>query len=341
VRAVRSSRNWVQVLRAAVVLASGVGALVLPASSAAAGQHAVVEHRHAATYAVGMRSYTFVDRSRPTSANGSFPGAPTRTLPTLLLYPAVGDPNGSAVKDARPVRSGHGFPLIVFSHGFTASGPAYAFLLEMFVREGYVIAAPTFPLSSGGAPGGPKLLDYVNQPADVSFVITRVLRLARRDPSLRGTIDPQHIGAFGHSLGAITTLGVATNSCCRDPRISAAVSFSGIELPFPGGSFFATPTPPLMLVHGDADQTVPYGGSVGAYGQAPSPKVFLTLDHAGHVPFLAPWLDPTVRTITDFLDGFLKRDRGALRRLAIDGNVPGVASVQEDLSGLRGRWSKP
>ena len=55
----------------------------------------------------------------------------------------------------KPIRHGHGFPLIVFSHGFGASGPAYAFLLEMFVREGYVIAAPTFPLSSGGAPGGP------------------------------------------------------------------------------------------------------------------------------------------------------------------------------------------
>ena len=180
-----------------------------------------------------MRSYTFVDRSRPTSANGTYPGAPSRTLPTLLLYPAVGDPNGPAVKDARPIRHGRGFPLIVFSHGFTASGPAYAFLLEMFVREGYVIAAPTFPLSSGGAPGGPKLLDYVNQPADVSFVITQVLGLARHDPSLRRTIDRRHIGAFGHSLGAITTLGVATNSCCVDRRISAAVSFSGIELPFP------------------------------------------------------------------------------------------------------------
>jgi hypothetical protein len=107
VRAVRSRRNWAQALRAAVVLAGGVGALVLPAS-AAAGPHAVVEHRHGATYAVGMRSYTFVDRSRPTSANGSFPGAPTRTLPTLLLYPAVGDPNGPAGKDARPIRSGHG-----------------------------------------------------------------------------------------------------------------------------------------------------------------------------------------------------------------------------------------
>jgi dienelactone hydrolase len=329
VRAVMTGRCWVAVLRAVVVLAAGAGALVLPAS-AAARPHAVVGHQRA-TYAVGMRSYTFVDRSRPTSANGSYPGAQTRTLPTRLLYPAVGNPSGPAIMDARPIRRGHSFPLIVFSHGFGASGPAYEFLLERFVREGYVIAAPTFPLSSGGAPGGPKLTDYVNQPGDVSFVLTSVLRLARQDRSLRRTIDRHDVGAFGHSLGAITTLGVATNSCCVDPRIRAAVSFSGIELPFPGGSFFSTPTPPLMLVHGNVDGTVPYVGSVSAYAQAPAPKVFLTLEQAGHVPFVAPWLDPAVRSITDFLDGFLKHHRRALRRLATDGNVPGVASVQEEL----------
>jgi dienelactone hydrolase len=331
VGAVIGGSRWVAVLRAIVVLATGAGALVLPAS-AAARPHAVVGQR--ATYAVGTRSYAFVDQSRPTSANGSYPGAQTRTLRTLLLYPAVGNPNGPAVTDARPIRRGHGFPLIVFSHGLGASGPAYEFLLEKFVREGYVIAAPTFPLSSGGAPGGAKLTDYVNQPGDVSFVLTSVLRLARQDRSLRRTIDRHEVGAFGHSLGAITTLGVATNSCCVDRRLRAAVSFSGIELPFPGGSFFSTPTPPLMLVHGNADGTVPYVGSVNAYAQAPAPKAFLTLEHAGHVPFLAPWLDPAVRSITDFLDGFLKHDRRALRRLATDGNVPGVASVQEVLPRL-------
>jgi fermentation-respiration switch protein FrsA (DUF1100 family) len=194
-----------------------------------------------------------------------------------------------------------------------------------------VIAAPTFPLSSGGAPGGSDLADYANQPADVSFVLTSVLRLARHDRSLRRTIDRRDVGAFGHSLGAITTLGVATNSCCVDPRLRAAVSFSGIELPFDGGTFFSTPTPPLMLVHGNADGTVPYGGSVAAYSQAPRPKVFLTLEHAPHVPFRPPWLDPAVRSITDFFDGFLKHDRDALRTLATDGNVAGVASLEEDL----------
>jgi dienelactone hydrolase len=289
--------------------------------------------RQHAPYAVGIRTVTFVDASRPTDSNGAYPGAPTRTLPTLLLYPTPGRPGAPAVENAKPLtrhRRGR-FPLIVFSHGFTASGPAYRVVLERFVRQGYVIAAPTFPLSNGGAPGGPKLIDYVNQPADVSFVLTRTLRLARGHGFLARSVDRHDIGVMGHSLGAITTLGIATNSCCLDPRIDAASAWSGIQLPFGSGTYFSRRTPPLMLVHGDADRTVPYAGSTQVYAAAPSPKVLLTLLGGPHTFFIAPWFDPFVRTTTDFLNGYLKHDRQALRRLATDGTVPGATSVKLSL----------
>ena len=120
-------------------------------------------------YAVGERSYTFVDSSRSTPPSGSDAGASTRTLRTLVLYPA---------RKGKPIRSRHGFPLIAFSHGMGATVPPYRSALDPWVRRGYVVVAPTFPLSSGTAPGGPSLADYREQPADVSFVISRVLRLA-------------------------------------------------------------------------------------------------------------------------------------------------------------------
>ena len=282
-------------------------------------------------YAVGERSYTFVDKSRRTASNGSYPGAATRTLPVLVLYPTKGKPDGTTKENAAPVRDGHGFPLVVFSHGFTASGPVYRFLLERYARRGYVVAAPTFPLSRGGAPGGPKLVDYVNQPADVSFVIDRMLRLERQS-KWRKTIDRRSVGAAGHSLGAITTLGVATNSCCLDKRIDAAVAFSGLQLPFANGTgrFYSKPTPPLMVVHGDDDGTVPYTGSVTAYDTAPAPKVLLRLLRGPHTPFVAPWLEPTLRSTIDFLDGYLKDRRKSLKRLRGDGTVPGVSVVRAD-----------
>ena len=62
-----------------------------------------------------------------------------------------------------------------------ATVPPYRSALDLWASRGYVVVAPTFPLSSGTAPGGPGLADYREQPADVSFVISRVLRLARRE----------------------------------------------------------------------------------------------------------------------------------------------------------------
>jgi predicted dienelactone hydrolase len=303
---------------AALLLIAGAALLAPVAPAAAADQ-----------YAVGKRSFTFVDATRPTSANGTYAGAPTRTLPVYLLYPAQGDPAGPIVDNAPAVATSASrrFPLVVFSHGFGASGPAYQIVIERLARRGYAVAAPTFPLSNGAAPGGARLTDYVNQPADVSFVISSVLRMVRETPDLKRSISNQRIGAAGHSLGAITTLGVATNSCCVDRRLRAAVAWSGVQLPFAGGSAFAGRTPPLMLVHGDADGTVPFSGSFRAYADAPAPKALVRLLGAGHVPFGPPAGDVVIAATAGWFDRWLKRDRSALERLPTETRVPGVSEL--------------
>jgi dienelactone hydrolase len=340
VRETRTASSWCAPARSrawaatAAVVAVTVATLLLPPS---AGAVIGTAHRGRAEgpFAVGRRSLTLVDSSRPTAPNRSYPGAPNRTLSTLILYPAQGDASGTTDVDNAPPVRGHRFPLVVFSHGFGASGPAYEPLLRFWAAAGYVIAAPTFPLSSGGAPGGPNLIDYKNQPADVSFVITQMLQLDRTDRGgLRHVIDAHDIGVAGHSLGAITTLGVSYNTCCQDPRIDAAVSFAGIELPFDNGAFFTglkTRAAPLLLVHGDHDQTVPYNASVSVFAAAPPPKFFETLVGAPHTPFRPPWLDPTERSVTDFLDRYLKHDHGALARLETDAAVAGVTTFQEQV----------
>ena len=85
---------------AAISLVAGA-AVVASAAPAVASTSPRTGH-HGAPYAVGKRSYTFVDTSRPTSANGTYPGAPTRTLQTLLLYPAKGDPRRPGRSTTRP-----------------------------------------------------------------------------------------------------------------------------------------------------------------------------------------------------------------------------------------------
>ncbi len=328
----RVGRVGIATIAAVVGVAVGV-----PASTVAASPRSVLSPAaRAHVFAVGVRTEAFVDRARPTPANGAYPGSPSRALPTIVLYPARGKPGGSDRRDAPPASGS--FPLVVFSHGSDSNGPTYEPLLRQWAAAGYVVAAPTFPLSSQDAPGGSTIADYPNQPGDVSFVITAMLRLNRdRASHFRGTIDPRHVAVVGHSLGAITTLGVAVNSCCADPRIRAVVSIDGIELPFGTGTFFTGRPLPLLLLHGDADQTIPYASSQRIFADAPSPKYFVTLHGAPHTSFrqattaaepAPPWEPVVVASVTDFLDRYLKGKREALARLSRDATVAGVASMQ-------------
>jgi dienelactone hydrolase len=312
--------------------AVGTAASAAPANADQKADKSTPAARRAAAteYAVGRREVVFVDRSRPTDVNGTYPGAPERTLPVLVLYPTTGTAGGPSQPGAKPVRKAAPFPLVVFSHGYTASGPAYGeVLLRRIAAHGYVVAAPTYPLSNGAAPGGPKLVDYVNQPADVSFVITRMLAANKGNGPLHDLIDPKRIGAMGHSLGAITTLGVTYNRCCLDPRIKASVPVSGIKLPF-GSSTWAWPAIPMLAIHGDDDGTVPYSGSTTAYAEAQPPKFLLTLLNGPHTPLGVPFLDVIVNSTNDFFDRYLRGEKGALVKLERHANVPMVSTLESD-----------
>ena len=190
--------------------ASIASTTTIESSSAATAQEA---------YAVGRRSIELVDASRPTAADPSrdWPEEPERTLPVLLLYPADGDvPDTTEPVDDAPVADG-AFPLVVFAHGWTSERSG---LRRSGSRSGRAPATSwRLPPSRSRAEPRASLTDYPNQPGDVSFVIDELLALPDDDP-LAGHIDADAIAAAGHSLGAMTTLGVALNSCCdgRAPR---------------------------------------------------------------------------------------------------------------------------
>ncbi|HZP31536.1 MAG TPA: hypothetical protein VFC99_21465 [Acidimicrobiia bacterium] len=297
--------------------------LVVPAAAgiaAAAGTPAPAPKR-----AVVEITRTFVDRSRPTPPNEAAheAGAPSRTLPTTIWIPAGKGP----------------FPLIVFAHGNGSDPQRYAATVAPWAAAGYVVAAPTFPISSrdGGSVGG--VADVANQPRDVEFVLGRMLALARHRGVLHHKVDAKHVGVAGHSLGAITTLGVAERSCCRDARVGAAISISGT--PLVSGTDFAGHGPPLMLVHGDHDPTVNYAGSTSSYARATPPKYLVTVvgghhdDFLGGGPNTAAVAEVNTAT-TDFWDAYLKGDRAALRRLPNDAG-PGVTTMQSDPGSTNGK----
>ena len=277
---------------------------------------------------------------RSTPKHGDAPATPFRTLSTFVLYPAAGAPSTNAVSGARPASEGSPFPLIVFAHGLDSNGPIYGPLIEQWAAAGFVVVAPTFPLSSISAPGGASVVDDIAQPGDLSFVLTQVLSLSQKKGNvLSGMIDPHRIAAVGHSLGAMTVLAWSEDTCCEDPRVDAAVVFDGVEAFFGKGAFFAGRTVPLLVLHGTADQTIPYKDGRQIYLDAKPPKYFVSLIGAPHVSFLqfsltpqkpTVWEHVDVQSVIDFLEGELDDDGAALKSLAAVAEDPGVATLRQD-----------
>jgi predicted dienelactone hydrolase len=214
-------------------------------------------------------------------------------LPTVVRYPVEG-PAGP-------------YPLIVFAHGFNTTPETYANLLHAWAGAGYVVAAPAFPRTAADRPLDEE--DLINQPGDISFVITRLLEASRGPGPLTGRIDPARIGVAGHSDGGITTLGAGYNSCCRDARISADVVGAADLHDFPGGTYFSAAGPPLLVIQGDQDTLNPPEFSQQVFDDAHSPKYLLWLINAQHLePYTSdqPHLQVVEQATTAFFDTYLK-----------------------------------
>jgi dienelactone hydrolase len=283
-------------------------------------------------FAVGERTITFVDTSRTVR----FPGRPPepRTLVTVIRYPAQGPRSGVDLRNAPPVRTAGRFPLVIFGHGFAVTPAPYARLLQAWARAGYVVAAPIFPLGNANAPGGPNESDIVNQPRDMSFVITQMLELdGTPHRFFQGLIAPHEIAVSGQSDGGETALAVAYDRHFLDRRVRAAVIMSGAEIPGVGGFDFPAPSPPLLATQGTADTTNQPRFTYAFFDVAPRPKFLLSLLGASHLPPYTseqPQLDIVERVTTDFLNKYLKNGKRALKRMIAAGSVRGTATIQAE-----------
>jgi fermentation-respiration switch protein FrsA (DUF1100 family) len=254
-----------------------------------------------------------------------------RALLTYVRYPALGARSRTDVLNAPAARADGPFPLVIFGHGFGVTPDLYARLLQAWARAGYVVAAPVFPLENANAPGGPSESDLTNQPADMSFVISRLLAAgAASSGPFAGLIDPTRIAATGQSDGGDTALAVAYNRNFRDSRVSAAIILSGAEMPGVGGFAFPPGSPPLLATQGTADTVNPPYLTSAFFETARPPKFLLSLPEAEHLPpysYQQPQLAIVERVTTAFLDVYLKQESAAQRRLLAAGNVPGTATL--------------
>ena len=266
-------------------------------------------------FATAERTFVFVDPSRTVTYPRG--GTAPRRLVTVVRYPLA--PGG--------------FPLVVFGHGFAVTPAIYSRLLERWAQAGYVVAAPVFPLGNADAPGGPDERDLVNQPGDMSFVISRLLAMSRRPGGvMRGRIDPGRVAVSGQSDGGDTALSVAYDDRWRDRRIDAVVVLSGAEIPGVTGYTFRAAEPALLAVQGLADPINPPALTYTFFAAARPPKYLLTLAGASHLgPYTGsqPDLGIVERVSTAFLDLYLKRLPGARARMLSAARAPGAVFMSQ------------
>ncbi len=270
-----------------------------------------------APFAVATLSQTFVDASRAGPARNGSPSTPGRTLATTVYYPAPAtEPNASPVVGP--------FPLLVFAHGYAIDAAAYAPLLHDLAAGGFVVAAPDFPGTSTALPGGAVREDSLQEPADISFVITSMIGLSGQPGPLAGLVNPDAVGDAGQSDGGVVAGAAAFNTCCIDPRIKASSILTGGAFGF-DGQWFPPGTPPVLFVHATADEVNPYGASTSMFGQAQSPKYLFTIEGGSHLEVYVdpPWEDHVATAMVAFFDLYLKGDAAAADRLTAAGSVPG------------------
>jgi dienelactone hydrolase len=251
----------------------------------------------------------------------------------LVRYPAAGPRTRVDIADAAPERASGPFPLVVFGRGFAVTPGIYASLLRAWTHAGYVVAAPLFPLENANAPGGPNESDLVNQPGDMSVVISRMLDESADPNSLfAGLINPREIAVAGQPDGGETALAVAYDHEFLDRRIRAAVILSGAEIPGAAGFSIPAPSPPLLATQGTADVLNLPSSTRAFFDIAPAPKYLLTLFGAPHLgPYTdeQPQLGIVERVTIAFFDLYLKH-AGSAGRLTADGNQQGTAALKAD-----------
>lgn len=271
----------------------------------------------AGTYEVGEREMTFTE---PAHEGPTGESLGQRTLPTDIWYPRARRPADGP------------FPLLVFAPGFLKCADTYANLMGAWASAGYVVAAVNFPRTNCALGEEAYEPDLVNQPQDVSYVLTRLLALnAQPGDSLSGLLNPDEVAAAGQSDGGDTVAALAANTCCTDHRLKAVAVLSGAEWPPMPGQYFTRATPPMLFVQGSADTINPPWTSVQLYtADHTQDRYYLDLFGASHMePYSGTnRVEQLVARVTlAFFDRYVLGQSGAAAEMTRDGNVGGAAAL--------------
>jgi uncharacterized protein len=128
--------------------------------------------------------------------------------------------------------------------------------------------------------------------------------LGARAALLREGVAPEHVVYFGRSLGAAVTVDLALAHPPRGVVIEAPFAsvpaMANTVLPGAGYLFrtrwdtlakVSRLRAPLLVLHGDADEVVPYAQGRAVFAAASEPKTFFTIRGGRHYDMDARWSD--------------------------------------------------
>ncbi|MFE6777195.1 alpha/beta hydrolase family protein [Streptomyces sp. NPDC057702] len=201
-------------------------------------------------------------------------------------------------EDARPLRAGGPYPLVVLSPGYTMQRTSLTVLAEDLASRGYVVATVDHAYESGGSsfPGG-RLLDCVScdqvlptrelrrvsdsRARDVSFLLDELSgpRASWRHADL---IDDRRVGMAGHSIGGAGTAA----TMAADQRVRAGVNLDGsLFTPIPDKGLDGRP---FLLVSSDQVLTPPDPDDTSwedGWKRLDGWKRWLSVTGSGHLSF--------------------------------------------------------
>jgi hypothetical protein len=182
----------------------------------------------------------------------------------------------------------------------------------------------------------------LNQPHDMSYAITRMLRLNRAKHGLFSRlINSKQIGVAGQSDGGDTVAAIAANTCCTDRRVRAvAVESGSVWGPMRGQYFtsrFVSHPMPILFSQGSADTVNLPGCSVNLYYlDKARPNFYLDLIGASHTgPYwgINRFEQIVARVSLAFFNRYLLEHARAGAAMQKQGNVPGLAALYRDRQG--------
>ena len=288
---------------------------------------------------IGVRTIQFTDKNRPDILNTKEGGPVARYDRTLTLevwYPAAlaagqqrggeyqtitRDPaiiatiQGTAVRDAAPLRGPAAYPLVVISHGYPGNRYLMSHLGENLATKGFVTVSIDHRDSTYDDQKAFGSTLY-NRSLDQLFVVNEIDRLGKPGSAsfLSGLVDADRTGIVGYSMGGYGVVNVigggysdaavngaqappnkllaeraASNPAygkTQDPRIKAAIAVGpwGMQAGFWDAEGLKGIRTPLLVIAGSADETSGYerGPRAIYQGAVNADRHLLTFINAGH-----------------------------------------------------------